>query len=143
MKGVPIIDREPERREHCFQELILLPGRLECIRLEKADDATGWHRDIRLGPSHGLINEFEVLMNFEFGKPYHHKSIDQCRAVGRVGGLRSACNRRLRRMAEPPAPAGSRHEPDRETAHEASMLLDQQFPWLRGAARPVARRPTV
>ena len=80
-------------------------------------------------------------MNFEFGKPYHNKTIEQCRAIGARGGRRSGMNRRLRCVAQPPA--ASRPAPEPETAHEASMLLDQKFPWLRGAERRTASRPAA
>jgi hypothetical protein len=81
-------------------------------------------------------------MNLEFGTPYHHKTIDQCRVIGRIGGLRAAHNRRVRRLAHPPAPAAI-PEPERESAHQSSLLLDAKFPWLKNAwGRPV-RRPTA
>jgi len=80
-------------------------------------------------------------MNLEFGKPYHNKTIEQCRAIGARGGRRSARNRRLRCMAQPPVPICQKPEP--ETAHEASMLLDQKFPWLRGAERRSTPHPVA
>ena len=43
-------------------------------------------------------------LNLEYGKPFHNLTISQCRANGRRGGLRSANNRRLGRLAEAPAP---------------------------------------
>ena len=39
-------------------------------------------------------------MNLEFGIPYHHKTIDQCRAIGARGGRRSGMVRRARRLAQ-------------------------------------------
>jgi hypothetical protein len=82
-------------------------------------------------------------MNLEFGTPYHHKTVDQCRVIGRIGGRRSARNRRQRRLAQPPTPTPMSLEPRRETAHQASMLLDAKFPWLKKSwVRPV-RRPTA
>ena len=82
-------------------------------------------------------------MNLEFGKPFHNKTIDQCGAIGRRGGVRSGRNRRLRRLAEPSVPATITPAPERETAHEASMLLNELCPHLRNAwVRPV-RRPTA
>ena len=78
-------------------------------------------------------------MNFEFGVPYHHKTIDQCRAIGARGGRRSGMTRRARRLAQM-AVARTSHEPELETAHEASMLLDQQFPHLRNAWVQTRRR---
>jgi len=82
-------------------------------------------------------------MNLEFGKPYHHKSIDQCRMIGRIGGLRAACNRRLCRLAQPPVPAATSPAGlERESAHQASLILDAKFPHLRDAwGRPVLQRP--
>ena len=77
-------------------------------------------------------------MNLEFGKPYHNKTIEQCRAIGARGGRRSAMNRRLRCVARPPVL--SRPAPVPETAREASMLLDQKFPWLRGSERRMQPR---
>jgi hypothetical protein len=82
-------------------------------------------------------------MNLEFGTPYYHKTIDQCRTIGRIGGLRSAHNRRQRCPDQQPTPTSISLEPKRETAHEASMHLDAKFPWLKNSwARPV-RRPTA
>ena len=82
-------------------------------------------------------------MNLEFGTPYHNKTIDQCRAIGGSGGRRSGRNRRLRKLAEPSVRAAITPAPERETAHEASILLDKHFPHLRNArVRPV-RRPAV
>jgi hypothetical protein len=81
-------------------------------------------------------------MHLEFGKPYHNKTINQCRAIGRTGGMRSARNRQ-RRLAQPPTSTSINLEPKRETAHEASERLDQLLPHLRNAwVRPV-RRPTA
>jgi hypothetical protein len=82
-------------------------------------------------------------MNLEFGTPYHHKTITECRVIGRLGGLRSARNRLLRKLGQPPAPAPISLEPKRETAHEASLLLDANFPWLKGAWIRSAGRPTA
>jgi len=49
----------------------------------------------------------------------------------------------LRKLAEPSVRAAIRPAPERETAHEASILLDKHFPHLRNArVRPV-RRPTA
>lgn len=77
-------------------------------------------------------------MDLGFGEPYHGKSLAECRAIGRRGGLRSGRNRRLRRLAEASAPTTTQPEPESETAHAASKLLDLQFPWLRGAERRTA-----
>jgi len=82
-------------------------------------------------------------MNFEFGKPFHNLTIEQCRIIGRRGGLRSARNRRLRRLAEASIPPTPVPEPCEETAHEAILLLDQRFPWLLGAELRAPRRRTA
>ena len=81
-------------------------------------------------------------MNLEFGTPYYHKTIDQCRTIGRMGGLRSASNRSQRQLAQPPTPPSISQEPARTTAHEASILLDARFPWLKAAWTRPAQRPT-
>jgi hypothetical protein len=79
-------------------------------------------------------------MNLEFGVPYHHNTIDQCRAIGARGGRRSGMIRRARRLAQLPQATASHSEPQLETAHEASTLLDAQFPHLRNAWARIARR---
>jgi len=82
-------------------------------------------------------------MDLEFGKPYHNKTIDQCRAIGRIGGLHAAHNCRIRRLVPPPIPTAARAEPERETPHQASLRLDAKFPWLKNSwVRPVWR-PTA
>ena len=78
-------------------------------------------------------------MNLQFGTPYHNKTIDQCRVIGRIGGRRSACIRCLRRLAQPSTATSVNQEPERETAHEASILLDARFPWLEDAWMRPAR----
>ncbi len=82
-------------------------------------------------------------MNLEFGVPYHRKTIDQCRAIGARGGRRSGMVRRARRLAQPAEATASLAEPQLETAHEASMLLDEQFPHLRNAWARTAQRPAA
>ena len=59
------------------------------------------------------------------------------RRNGARGGRAFARNLRLRKLraAQPPAPV-LLQEPPPETAHEASLLLDRQFPWLAGAFAP-------
>lgn len=79
-------------------------------------------------------------MNLEFGIPYHHKTIDQCRAIGARGGRRSGLVRRARCLAKIAEPTASCSEAQLETAHEASMLLDEQFPHLRNAWARTGRR---
>ena len=63
------------------------------------------------------------------------------RRNGARGGRAFARNLRLRKLLAPPPPleaASDRESP--ETAHEASLLLDRQFPWLAGAFAPRQRR---
>jgi hypothetical protein len=64
------------------------------------------------------------------------------RRNGARGGRAFARNQRLRKLlapAPPPPPAPCQEEQP-ETAHEASLLLDRQFPWLAGAFAPRPRR---
>ncbi len=84
-------------------------------------------------------------MNLCFGVPYHNKTIDQCRAIGRIGGLRSARTRRLRRDSEAPVPATTtpEPEPETETARQAIDRIDALCPWLIGAERRTAQRQTA
>jgi len=82
-------------------------------------------------------------MNLEFGVPYHQKTIDQCRAIGARGGRRSGMVRRARRLAQLAEVTASHTEPQLETAHEANVLLDEQFPHLRNAWVRTARRPAA
>ena len=67
-------------------------------------------------------------MTFECGVPYHNKSIAQCRAVGRIGGLRSARNRRLRRLTEAPVHSDADAGTGRETARQAIERIDRAVP---------------
>ena len=56
------------------------------------------------------------------------------RRNGARGGRAFARNLRLRKLlAIPPQPPAVSEEEALETAHEASLLLDRQFPWLAGA----------
>jgi hypothetical protein len=82
-------------------------------------------------------------MNLEFGVPYHHKTIDQCRVIGARGGRRSGMTRRAHRLAQVAARVTDCPEPELETAHEASVLLDKQFPHLRNAWARTNRRPAA
>ena len=82
-------------------------------------------------------------LNLEFGVPYHHKTIDQCRAIGARGGRRSGMVRRARRLAQFAETMTMHPKPQLETAHEASKLLDEQFPHLRNAWGRNARRPAA
>jgi len=68
-----------------------------------------------------------------------HKTIEQCRQLGARGGRAHARNRRLRQSQAQPQPVTHVPEPPSETAHEASLRLDAQFPWLAAAFAP---RPT-
>ena len=65
-----------------------------------------------------------------------NKSPEQLRLLGARGGRAYGRNQRDRRaqMPTPPATVPPRAAP-RETAAQASSLLDAQFPWLRGAEK--------
>ncbi len=66
-----------------------------------------------------------------------NKSPEQLRLLGARGGRAYGRNQRDRRAqmpSPPPATVPPRAVP-RETAAQASSLLDSQFPWLRGAER--------
>ena len=66
-----------------------------------------------------------------------NKSPEQLRLLGARGGRAYGRNQRDRRAqmpSPPPATVPPRAAP-RETAAQASALLDAQFPWLRGAER--------
>jgi hypothetical protein len=68
-----------------------------------------------------------------------NKTVQQCRLLGARGGRAYARNLRLRKLHPSPAHPAARGAPDPrspETAHEASVLLDRQFPWLVEAFRP-------
>jgi hypothetical protein len=63
------------------------------------------------------------------------------RCNGARGGRVFARNQRLRKLLAPPPPPQAPHEDEPpETAHEAGLLLDRQFPWLAGAFAPRPRR---
>ena len=65
-----------------------------------------------------------------------NKSPEQLRLLGARGGRAYGRNRRDRRAHLPPPPAPApRQVAPRETAAQASVLLDAQFPWLRGAEK--------
>ena len=61
-----------------------------------------------------------------------NQTVPQNRRNGARGGRAFARNLRLRKLLAPPPPPAPA-EPAPETAHEASLLLDQKFPWLAGA----------
>ena len=63
-----------------------------------------------------------------------NKTIEQCRKLGARGGRAYGRNlRRAKSQAPPTTPDPRRPEPPLESAHEASLLLNAQFPWLAGA----------
>ena len=63
-----------------------------------------------------------------------NETASQNRRNGARGGRAFARNQRLRKLlAPPPPPEVIDEEQPLETAHEASQLLDRQFPWLAGA----------
>ena len=67
------------------------------------------------------------------------KTIEQCRQLGARGGRAHARNLRLRQFQTPVPPVAETPGPPSETAHQASLRLDAQFPWLAAAFAP---RPT-
>ncbi len=97
-------------------------------------------RNFRLIVRGELINESRAV-NLEHAAPYFNMSITACRAAGARGGRISGRTRRAR-LAAQAQPRQAVVEIHQETAHEANMLLDAQFPWLRGAFRS-SRRPAL
>jgi len=81
-------------------------------------------------------------MNLAFGTPYFNLSTDQRRAIGARGGLRRALNLRLHHGSMAPSAPQLDLAPE-ETAHEASLILDQVCPHLIGAEARSRRRPWV
>ena len=67
------------------------------------------------------------------------KTIEQCRQLGARGGRARARNLRLRQFPAAVQPVAQTPGPPSETAHQASLRLDAQFPWLAAAFAP---RPT-
>jgi hypothetical protein len=63
-----------------------------------------------------------------------NKTIEQCRHLGARGGRTYGRNLRLRQSQVPQPPVAQISTPPSETAHQASLRLDAQFPWL--AVRP-------
>ncbi len=63
--------------------------------------------------------------------PYFNMTVAACRRAGARGGRRAAEACRLRTTAR--RESAERSVPAKETAREASMLLDERFPWLRDA----------
>jgi hypothetical protein len=82
-------------------------------------------------------------MNIDYAKPYFNMTITDCRAAGARGGRQSGRSRRSRALARAAATVASRPEPELETAHQASMLLDERFPHLRNAWPRSVRRPAA
>ncbi len=72
-----------------------------------------------------------------------NKSPEQLRLLGARGGRAYGRNQRERRagMHTPPATVPPRVAP-RETAAQASSVLDAQFPWLRGAEKRLSWNQT-
>jgi hypothetical protein len=71
--------------------------------------------------------------------PYFNMTLDACRRAGRVGGCRSARNRRLRKVNLLPVPDVNSSEPPIETARQAIERIDALCPWLVGCERRAAR----
>ena len=90
---------------------------------------------LRFVPKRAFID----VMTIDHTKPYFNLTIAACRIAGAIGGRSAARNRRLRRLAEPCVLAARHPEPEVETAHQASMLLDERFPHLRNAWNRSAR----
>jgi hypothetical protein len=67
------------------------------------------------------------------------KTIEQCRQLGARGGRAHARNLRFRKFQTPRQPVAEIPSPPSETAHQASLRLNAQFPWLAAA---FTRRPT-
>jgi hypothetical protein len=65
-----------------------------------------------------------------------NKTLEQCRQLGARGGRAHARNLRLRQSQPPLQPGAEIPGPPSETAHEASLRLDAQFPWLAAAFAP-------
>ena len=67
-----------------------------------------------------------------------NKTIEECRKLGALGGRAYGRNLRIRRSQGPIPPVAQLPAPPSQTAHQASLRLDAQCPWLAGA---FARRP--
>jgi hypothetical protein len=78
-------------------------------------------------------------MNLEHGCILFNRTVDQCRIIGRRGGLARGRNLQARKSAPaPPAlPVSPLHE---ETIAEARARIDALCPWLRGAEIRTTRR---
>src|ERR1700686_5391921 len=78
-----------------------------------------------------LIHEWSCQRSFCMDILFR-KTIEQCRQLGARGGRAHARNLRLRRFPAPVPPVTETPGPPSETAHQASLRLDAQFPWLGG-----------
>ena len=68
-----------------------------------------------------------------------NKSPEQVRRLGACGGRTYGRNQRTRRALLPiPPPVAPPRTVPRETAAEAILALDAQFPWLHGAEKSVS-----
>ena len=76
----------------------------------------------------------------DFGNAYlFHKTPEDMRRVGALGGRARARNLRLRKAPQAPV-VGELSRPHQETAAEAIRRIDALCPWLIGAERCVPRR---
>ena len=62
-----------------------------------------------------------------------NKTLEQCRQLGARGGRAHALNLRLRQSQAAVQPVAELAQLPTQTAHEASVRLDTQFPWLTAA----------
>ena len=97
-----------------------------------------------------IVNQIEGLRRVKgpelTNSPYilFNKSPEQLRRLGACGGKANARNQRARRalVPTPLQPVPPRPAP-RGTATEAITLLDEWFPWLRGAEKRVSRNSAM
>src|SRR4029077_6790817 len=71
------------------------------------------------------------------------KTIEQCRQLGARGGRAHARNLRLRKFQTPRQPVAEIPGPPSETAHQASLRLDAQFPAGCGLHAPTDPQDAV
>lgn len=72
---------------------------------------------------------------------FFNKSLEQARLLGARGGRTYARNQRARRAGlRLPGPAVPPRRVTSETAAQAILALDAQFPWLQDAEKPVSQR---
>ena len=79
-------------------------------------------------------------MDFGNACLFNKKPEDMCR-IGSLGGRARSRNLRLRKSC-PVRVAGELRRPHKETAAEAIRRIDTLCPWLVGAERCEARRPS-